>query len=78
MNIDDLRKIAEELEGTCDIIPSVLEKLDIEADTSDVESDLLDFNLERCPCCGWWMESWELIDEDGNEVGCEQCRQETG
>jgi hypothetical protein len=31
----------------------------------DIEDWALDFNVERCPSCGWWVNSHELIpDED--------------
>lgn len=35
---------------------------------------LLDEGVERCPECDWWVYSWELVDEDGNETACENCR----
>jgi len=71
-----LEDISEMLNGTCDSIESALSRLDLEdkLDVSEVEDRLLDVNLERCPHCEWWCESGELVDDDGNVVGCDSCR----
>jgi len=62
------------LEGTCNSIEAAIERFDLDASVEEIESYTLDNNLECCPGCGWWMESHELIDEDDNVVGCDQCR----
>ena len=41
-----------------------------------LEADLADCNLERCPGCEWWFESGELVDDEGELVGCPECRDE--
>ena len=66
--------IHDKLLGTCGDTETILENMDIEADFEAVEIDLEDMNLEKCPICGWWMDSWELLDDDNNVVGCEDCR----
>lgn len=74
---EQLRKIAEHLEGTCSLISSVLDKLELDFDPSDVEDRLLSLNVERCSGCDWWMESSDLVDADGEVVGCDQCRKKS-
>ena len=71
---EQIHEIADTLNGTCNSIESVLERLALELDVSDVEDRLLDVNLERCPDCEWWCESWELVDDEGHVVGCDSCR----
>lgn len=68
-----LKKLANSLEGTCDTLDRHVEKLDLEKCNFD-EGDLLEFNIEPCSGCGWWMESSELVNEDSEVVGCSQCR----
>lgn len=35
-----------------------------------LESDLAACNLEHCPICGCWCEAGEMVDENGDTVGC--------
>ncbi|MCX6055169.1 MAG: hypothetical protein NTZ74_09700 [Chloroflexi bacterium] len=41
-----------------------------------VESYLADCNLERGPGCEWWFEAGELVDDEGELVGCQDCRED--
>lgn len=75
---DAFRNLAEEvidrLQGSCDSVESVLDRMD----ASDVytEDDIIDFILEKiemCPECGWWVETWELVDDEDNQVSCDSC-----
>lgn len=75
LGADLLRKIAGDLEGTCQSLTAVLERYEFEADEGEVEDQLLSLGLERCPHCEWWMESCELINDAGDVVGCDQCRE---
>lgn len=70
MTNEQARDVADALDGTADFIETVLERLDIEADVNDVEDRVLDFNIERCPGCDWWMESALLDNDDGC---CDDC-----
>ena len=72
---DDLERVAAVLEGTCKNVEDVLEALGIEADPDDVEDQLLEISIERCPYCAWWMESCEMVNDDNEVVGCDQCRE---
>ena len=71
-----LNELADHLLGTCKAVESALDYLDLEDEigVEDAEDQLLDLNVERCPFCDWWMYSWELIDDQGHVVGCDQCR----
>lgn len=71
-----MQRIAATIEGTCQSVASVLSSMDLDdVDPEEVESRLADFNLEECPGCGWWMEAGELINGDGDVVGCADCRE---
>lgn len=44
-------------------------------DEGDVLEILLDENVDRCEECDTWVESSELVDDDGEYVGsCSSCR----
>jgi hypothetical protein len=63
------------LNGTSRDARDFLDANDIEdVDPEELEEAVEERGLERCPGCDWWMGSYELIDEDNEVVGCEQCR----
>ena len=72
---DDLERVADRLMGSCANVEDVLDELEIEADPDEVEAALSGVYVERCPGCAWWMESGELLNDDGDAVGCDQCRE---
>jgi hypothetical protein len=72
---EQLRDIYSKLQGTCQSVEGLLEFLELDVDPEDVEIEMESMNLERCPFCGWWVESYELINDDCDIVGCEQCRE---
>ena len=74
MELNEKQRLREYLEGTCADVMTGLEYLDIVADADDAEEAMEELNLERCPGCDWWMEASALIDDDGDAVGCDQCR----
>ncbi len=45
-------------------------------DAEVLEDVLLDMNIEKCPDCGWFVDSHELIGPDGDEPDghCRNCR----
>lgn len=48
-------------------------------DRASLSCLLLDFNVERCPTCGWYCEAGELLGEDSEPDGfCENCRRYHG
>ena len=70
--------IAEAVQGTCDSLEAVCERLEIPiGDVNELESALVDVNTERCTGCGWWSESCELSglgDTDLGEGLCQDCK----
>lgn len=42
----------------------------------ELEQAALNCNIEKCPKCGWWTESHNLLDIDEEEVDgfCDNCR----
>lgn len=73
--------LANQLLGTCKSIESVLDQddeLDALRDCSidDLEDMVISKNVERCDGCDWWFESGDLVDENNEPVGCEDCRKE--
>ena len=70
----DWAKVYTYLEGSCKMPHEAIEYFDLDCTTEDVEEAMLDLNLEQCPSCDYWVESSELVDDDGNVVPCEQCR----
>lgn len=44
-------------------------------DRATLNEALLDWNVERCPHCGWYDEAGALTNEDGDVDGhCDNCR----
>lgn len=74
MKREDAIRLAKHVQGTCLSVEQALETLEIDADADEAEEALEAQNYERCAGCGWWFESSELIDDDDNVVGCDQCR----
>lgn len=69
---DVLNAIAQDLEGTCQMLDVVVQRHG--AKYSDLKTEdflALDDHVICCSCCGWWI--------DANEVGeldiCEECSQ---
>jgi len=69
----DATDVADYALGTCNSEAEIAEHFDIEEE--DVIDLLLDANVERCPGCDWWHEAGELVNDDGELVGCDQCRE---
>lgn len=77
---EKILEIAEYLQGTCHSVIGAMAHFDLdesEYDPSDVEADLSSVsNIEICPGCGWWFEAGELTDDEGEPVGCVDCRKD--
>lgn len=67
-------KIYNYLEGTCNSPAQAVDYFDLKCSPEEVEEKMLDMGIEICPGCGWWVESGELVDENGEVVFCENCR----
>ncbi|WP_027894484.1 hypothetical protein [Calidithermus chliarophilus] len=61
------------LEGTYGDEGAVAERFGLSLEQA--EDIMLEANYERCPECGHWVECWELVDEDLEEVPCLSCRE---
>lgn len=77
-----LVELGNRLEGTCAAIETVLGGMGLEGENfniEEIEDQLLDLpeGIERCPGCGWWVYSWDLVDENGDTGECENCRGST-
>ena len=76
---DQMHTLADYLRDTCNSIESGLTSMDLDLsgfDVSNLESDLLDYDLERCEGCDWWFECSELVGGFDDEPGfCEDCRE---
>lgn len=69
-----LQDIADDLLGTCKSVEQALEQHELDWNPEETALELLSLNVEQCPVCGWWVESWELVDDNGNLMACESCR----
>src|SRR5438445_262726 len=69
----DAQDVADYALVTCNSEAAIAEHFDI--DEEDVAELLLDATVERCPGCDWWHEAGELVDDNGDLVGCDQCRE---
>lgn len=71
-----MAELVDDLLGTPDLIEYALEKMGLDPDEymDQVEYDLPDWGIERCPECGWWVEASELTDFDLNECPCDGCK----
>jgi len=63
-------KVAGHALGTCDSPAALSDRFDVSVE--DVEDRLLDWNVETCPACGWWVDSAELAED---EERCDGCRE---
>jgi hypothetical protein len=65
--------------GTCLTADKIIERFSLDkmihVDTEEKLLELLeDWGVELCPHCNWWVESSELLDDEDNVVGCQDCR----
>lgn len=76
---DQMHELADYLRDTCNSIESGLTSMDLnpsEFDATDLENDLLEYDIERCDGCDWWFECSELVGGFDDEPGsCEDCRE---
>ena len=83
---DVLQTLAERLLGTCML--NIENEIELiyegrgeavpEYDPTEVPCDLLDYSVETCQGCGWWMECCELCCGHDVTGYCEQCRVDDG
>ena len=81
LNRDQLERLGTHLRGTCKLIGTAVEELELgeDLDESQLQTDLLQVDTELCAHCGWWHEPCELQFSEENGGGlCEQCCDELG
>ena len=76
INKKELLKYKDLLLGTCISLDQFVENQELKIEMDDLEDLLLDVDIEQCKICGWWFESYELIDykDEDNYGYCEDCR----
>ena len=63
------------LQGTANSAQAALDCFELDCDIEDVEESMAERNLEFCPTCGWWVDSYELLDDmDEPTETCTNCR----
>lgn len=73
LTIEFIKKVAEELMGTCASLDDKLNEYGIDFNCVSVEmNEALDDEVMLCEYCGWWRDPYDLNDE-GN---CEDCRED--
>lgn len=73
---NEIIKVIEKLEGTCKSLDYIIEYFDLEISIDDLENQLLDYNVERCEICDYWITDLGELDEDTNKVMCWSCSRE--
>jgi len=43
-------------------------------DETDLVNTLADHGLTTCPYCGHWCKESDLVNDEGEEIGCPGCR----
>lgn len=69
-------EIIDELLGTCGNLQDALEEIGIDpSKVSAVSYSTIDEHIFRCDNCGWWYESHENNDYDGDSF-CNECHED--
>ncbi len=68
----DIHKVIESLQGTAQSIDDALPEGMEWADLIDEDHNAIDNEIFLCPDCGWWCETSESTDRDGEDV-CQDC-----
>ncbi len=74
MKDEELQRIALSMIGTCDSVEQVIARMDLEINTEELEEALSNANVEQCELCNWWFDAGDLLDDNSEVVGCEDCR----
>ena len=69
----DIDQIKHALLGTSDGMHNIIERFNLVVTEDELEDLVADTNIERCPECDWWYESFELVNAAGDVVGCADC-----
>lgn len=70
----DVHKLVEELQGTCQDIPSFLPEGMSYDDLTKEDLQHIDNELFECQQCGWWCEMSEHHESTSGENGkCDDC-----
>jgi hypothetical protein len=73
MDLKQIDDICDEVKGYVDGFDRVMQNHDISDE--DLRELLLDNSVEECPCCGWFVDSYELVNDEGIiDSFCDNCR----
>lgn len=71
---------AKQIDEICDTVKGYVDGFDKVLRNGDLTDEelremLLDNSVEECPDCGWFVDSNELVNDDGGIDGhCDNCR----
>jgi hypothetical protein len=72
LSSEDIEKICDTVVSYATGYESVIREFEIEPE--ELEELLLDNDIEKCEGCDWFFHSYDLVDDDGELVGCRDCR----
>ena len=78
---EQIRRLAEYLEGTCQSIDSAMDACGIKPDGDKDQYDIA-IRVEQlgeiflCDCCGWYCENSEMVESDHGQY-CADCEGES-
>lgn len=69
-------EVAEYAQGTCKSEADIAATFGMtQADEDRISRELAEFDLTLCLGCGWWVETYEMGEVDGEEY-CSDCQSE--
>lgn len=75
LNSNQIENIIDRVTGYIDGFDRVLRDETLDLDAGELDELLLDNNVEKCPECELYVDSHELLDENGEIDGhCDNCR----
>lgn len=72
LTAEQVAQIEHDLLGSCSTVVESLRRHDLDEGYEDEVNERLG-EIERCECCGWWVESHELEGDDDSRH-CGDCR----
>jgi hypothetical protein len=76
----DPQAIVDALNGTANDIQEALDDYYpgmLDTDMLSTDHDIIDNQIFKCSCCGWWCEIHEAVENDGgSEDICTDCKDE--
>lgn len=69
----DYEAIADAVLGTCQTEAAIIDRYDLVDSTDELLDRLLDFGVETCLGCGWWVESGDMVEAEHGDMVCSDC-----